>query len=53
MLHVFCDIPTGPFARLPHDPSPLWWIIGIVAGVSVLTAVLIIVLVKRKKKRGE
>ena len=37
---------------LANDPSPLWWILGIVAGVAAVTAIVIVILV-RKKKRGK
>ena len=52
MLQVLSDIAISPIERVLYDPTLLWTIVGIVAGVIAVTVVLVVVLVKRKKKRG-
>ena len=58
MFRLFGDlIPVEPFEP-PADPtvstpSPIWTILGIVAGVAVITAIVVVILVKKKKKAGK
>lgn len=40
------DPPVDPAV---NTPSPIWTILGIVAGVAAITAVVIVILVKKKK----
>ena len=55
MFRIIGDIaiepwePVEPVEPVVNTPSPIWWILGIVAGVAVITAVVIVILVKKKK----
>ena len=54
MLHMLFDDIIDPSVDIvANDPTPLWWILGIVAGVATVTAVLIVILIKKKKKGGK
>ena len=47
-MGVLWDKVTEPFEYM-SDLSPIWWILGVVAFVAAITAVLIVLL---KKKKG-
>ena len=52
MFRIFGDVPVEPWeppVEPTAAPSPVWTILGIVAGVAVITAVVIVILVKKKK----
>ena len=56
MFRILGDIPVEPWEPPVEPipaPSPVWTILGIVAGVAVITAVVIVILVKKKKKAGK
>ena len=50
MSHLLGDMVVGPLDWLLYDRELQWTIAGIVAGVAVLTVVLVIVLVHHKRK---
>ena len=51
MFRLLSDIAVDPVAdMLENDPQMTWMIIGIVAAVAVITAVVITILVKKKKR---
>ena len=52
MFRILGDVPVEPFVPVKNDPSPLWWILGVVAGVAAVTAIVIVILVRAKKKGG-
>ncbi|MBR6038863.1 MAG: hypothetical protein IKP38_00085 [Clostridia bacterium] len=51
MFRIIGDIAVEPWEPVKPTPapSPIWTILGIVAGVAVITAVVIVILVKKKK----
>ncbi len=49
MLRIFCDEIVMP-EDVP-DPTHVWTIVGIVAAVVLIAAIVCVVLVKRKNKK--
>ncbi len=53
MFRIFGDlIPVDPFeppVEPTAAPSPIWMILGIVASVAVITAIVVVILIKKRK----
>ena len=52
-MQILWDDILEPFEPLKNDPSPILWIAGVVAGVAAVTALVIVILVRKKKKGGK
>jgi type IV secretory pathway component VirB8 len=51
-MHILGDEVIEPFEYI-NDPSPIWWVLGIVGVVAAVTAVAIVLLVRKKKKEDK
>ena len=52
MLRILFDDILEPTPASVSDPSVFWTVLGIVAGVAAITAVIIVILVRKKHKGG-
>ncbi|MBR6038864.1 MAG: hypothetical protein IKP38_00090 [Clostridia bacterium] len=48
-MGILWDEVIEPF-EIVNDPSPIWWILGVVGAVAAVTAALIVLLKKKKNK---
>jgi len=51
-MRILWDEVIEPFEYI-NDPSPIWWVLGIVGVVAAVTAVAIVLLVRKKKKEDK
>ena len=51
-MGILWDEVIEPFEPV-NDPSPIFWILGVVAAVAAVTVVVIVLLVIKKKKKDK